>query len=124
MSVYLHLPWLGVISTKFKKQVASPVQRCYFSVEPRAVFTTRQLLPASKKDALPASHQSNIVYEFSCHCDSRYVGRISQRLQDRIMQHVLKSVRTGQFSQDRSAFNRSCKLTNHKPSCDSAIGQH
>ena len=47
--VCLHLPWLGAISTRFEKQVASAVQRCYFSVEPRVVFTTRQLLPASKK---------------------------------------------------------------------------
>ena len=77
-----------------------------------------------KIDVLPASQQSNIVYEFSCHCDSRYVGRTSQRLQDRIKQHVPKSVRTGQVSQDRKAFNRSCKLTNHEPICDSAIGQH
>ena len=122
--VYLHLPWLGAISTRFEKQVASAVQRCYFSVEPRVVFTTRKLLPTSKKDVLPASQQSNIVYEFSCHCDSRYVGCTSQRLQDRIKQHVPKSVRTGQVSQDRKAFNRSCKLTNHEPICDSAIGQH
>ena len=33
-----------------------------------------------------------------------------------------KFVRTGQVSQDRKAFNRSCKLTNHEPICDSAIG--
>ena len=45
-------------------------------------------------------------------------------LQDRIKQHVPKSVRTGQVSQDRKAFNRSCKLTNHEPICDSAIVQH
>ena len=92
-------------------------------MEPRVVFTTRQLLPASKKDVLPASQQNNIVYEFSCHCDSRYVSRTSQRLQNRIKQHVSKSVRTGQVSQDRKAFNRSCKLTNHEPICNSAIEQ-
>ena len=73
---------------------------------------------------LPASQQSNIVYELSCQCDSRYVGHTSQWLQDRIKQHIPKYVRTGQFSQDRAAFNHSCKLTNHEPSCDSAIGQH
>ena len=78
--------------------------------------------PQAKKICFPTSQQSNIVYEFSCHCDSRYVGRTSQRLQDRIKQHIPKSVRTGQFSQDRAAFNRSCKLTNHEPICDSATG--
>ena len=30
----VYLPWLGAISTRFEKQVASAVQHCYFSVEP------------------------------------------------------------------------------------------
>ena len=73
---------------------------------------------------LPAFQQINVIYEFSCHYDSRYVCRTSQRLQDRIKQHVPKSIRTGQSSQDRAVLNRSCKSTDHEPSCDSAIGQH
>ena len=68
------------------------VKRCYFAVEPCIVYTTRQLLPVAKKDVLPAFHQSNIVYQFLCHCDSRYVGRTSQRLQQRIKQHVPKTI--------------------------------
>lgn len=114
---------MGAVSSRFEKQITSAVRRCYFAVEPRVVFSTKRLLPATKKDVLPAFHQSNVVYEFSCHCDSRYVGRTSQRLQDRIKQHVPKSIRTGQCSQDRTALSRSCKF---KPSvtCDSAIGQH
>ena len=47
--VYLHLPWLGTVSTKFEKQITSSVRRCYFAVEPRVVFTTRQLFPVTKK---------------------------------------------------------------------------
>ena len=35
-----------------------------------------------------------MIYQFSCHCDSRYVGRTSQRLQDIITQHVSKSIRS------------------------------
>ena len=79
------------------------------NVELRPLVKARERKEKSfliEKDVLPASQQSNIVYEFSCHCDSRYVGRTSQRLQDRIKQHVPKSVRTGQVSQDRKAFNR------------------
>jgi len=51
------------------------------------------LCPANKKDVLPGFQQSNVIYQFSCHCDSWYLGRTSQRLQDRIKQHVLKSIR-------------------------------
>ena len=84
--VYLHLPWLGNVSMRYETQIKTAVKSCYFAIEPCIVYTTRQLLPAAKKDVLPAFHQSNIVYQFLCHCDSRYVGRLSQRLQQGIKQ--------------------------------------
>ena len=48
-SIYLHLTWLVTVSTRFEKQITFSVCRCYFAVEPRVVFTTRQLLPTTKK---------------------------------------------------------------------------
>ena len=69
-------------------QIKTVVERCYFAVKPCIVYTTRQLLPAAQKDVLPASHQSNSVYQLLCHYDNRYVGRTSQRLQQRIKQHM------------------------------------
>ena len=74
---------------KFEKQITSAVKRCFFSVEPRDIFNTRQLLPAIKKDVLPSHHHSNVIYRFVCHCDSQYVGRTSQRQEERIKQHFL-----------------------------------
>ena len=73
-------------------QIKTAVKRCCFAVEPRIVYITMQLLSAAQKDVLPALHQSNIVYQFLCYCDSRYVGHTSQRLQQRIKQHVPKTV--------------------------------
>ena len=90
--VYLHIPWIGNVSMNFEKQITSAVKRCLFSVEPLVVFTTRQLLPATKKVVLPSHHQNNVIYQLVCHCDSRYVGRTSQRLEDRIKQHIPKSI--------------------------------
>ena len=66
--VYLHLPWLGNVSMRYEMQIKKAVKRCYRAVEPCIVYTTRKLLSAAKKDVLPASHQSNIVYQFLCHC--------------------------------------------------------
>ena len=37
---------------------------------------------------LPSHHHSNVIYQFVCHCDSRYVGRTSQRLEEQIKQNV------------------------------------
>ena len=77
---YLRLPRLGSVSTRFEKQVKSAVKQCFFAVEPRVVYSTNELLSATNKDALPALQKSNVIYQFSCHCDSQYVlyvGRTS-----------------------------------------------
>ena len=63
---------------------------------------------------------SNLVYQFVCHCDSRYVGRMSQRLQERIKQHFPKFT----ISTSRKSLPRRCKANSssrqfHEP----AIGQ-
>ena len=107
-------------------QIKTAIKRCYFAVKPCIVYTTRQLLPAAKKDELLALYQSNIVYQFLCHCDSRYVGHTSQRLQQRIKQHVPKTILQEHISQDRSTLACSCKpIRSFKAETSfSAIGQH
>ena len=50
---------------------------------------------------LPALKKSNVIYQFSCHCDSRNVGRTSRRLKDGIKQHISKSIRSCSSSQKR-----------------------
>ena len=72
--VYLRLPWLGSVSTRFEKQVKSAVKQCFSAVEPRVVYCTNKLLSATNKDVLPALQKSNVIYQFLCHCDRRYVG--------------------------------------------------
>ena len=88
-----------------------------------AVFFTRRILPAVHKNVLPTFQQSNVVYEYVCHCDSRYVGRTSQPLQDRFGQHVPKSSRN-KTSQECKQPERPGKLANSVLHCDSAIGNH
>ena len=100
-TVYLRLPWIGSVSTRFEKQVKSAVKQCFFAVVPHVVYSTNELLSATNKDVLHALQKSNVIYQFSCHCDSRYVGRTSLGLQDRIKQHVSKSIRSCSSSQKR-----------------------
>ena len=86
---------------------------------------------------LPANQRSMVIYEYVCHCDSRYVGRTTQRLQERIKQHVPKAIRqkttltqeqgTHRSQPTRTQPNRKCKAkskTQFEPESDSAIGQH
>jgi len=113
------------------KNIKTAVKTCFAALEPRVVYTTKDLYPVNKKDVLSAFQQSNVMYQFSCHCDSRYVGCTSQRLQDRIEQHIPKSIRnTAACSQTCSQPKCHCKSsTQQVPStqsltCDSAIGLH
>ena len=122
--VYLHIPWIGNVSMKFEKQITSAVKRCFFSVVPHVIFNTRQFLPAIKKDVLPSHHHSNVIYQFLCHCDSRYVGRTSQRLEERIKQHVPRSIANLPASPNRQSLSRSCKAnTRPQQFYESSIGQ-
>ena len=57
-----------------------------------------------------------VVYQYVYRCDCRYVGRTSQRLQDRIKEHVPRAIRNRtQPDHDLFQFN---------PTSISAIGQH
>ena len=123
--IYLHILWIGNTSMKFEKQITSAVKRCFSSVEPHVIFNTRQLLPAIKKDVLPSHHHSNVIYQFVCHSDSRYVGRTSQCLKERIKQHVPRSIANPPASPNRQSLSRSCKAnTRPQQFLESSISQH
>ena len=75
--LYLHIPWIGNVSMKFEKQIMSAVKRCFFSVEPRVIFNTRQLFPAIKKDVLPSIITAILFTSF---CATVIVGTLVGRL--------------------------------------------
>jgi len=114
--VYLHLPYIGPTSTKFDKQIKPcAVKTCFATLKPCVVYTTKDLCLANKKNILFAFQLSNVIYQFSCHCDSLYVGHTSQRLQDRIKQHILKSIRNTACSQARIQPKRDCNFSTQLP---------
>ena len=80
------------------------------------LFFTRKMLPTIRKNVVPTKQQSIIVYQYVCRRDCRYVGRTSQRLHDRMKQHIPKAIRN-QTQADRDLFQSN-------PTITSAIGQH
>ena len=100
------------------------VESCYGTVSTRLVFKSKRMLPVAGKDVLPTIQKSSVIYEYKYHCDSRYVGRTSQRLQNCIKQHVPQWLRQQLTRPRRSQSHRSCKRNNITPDCDSAIGQY
>ena len=128
--VYLKLPWRGKTSEKFAHEIKKSVSRAYFTVSTRVIFTTNRMVPKTRKDVLPSPQLSNVIYQFQCRCDAVYVGRTSQRLEDRIKQHVPSDIHKAS-DKIRTQPSRNCKTANStsvtsKSSTkgDSAIGQH
>ena len=122
--MYLRVPWIGKPSTNLQEEVKTAVESCHGSVSTRLVFMSKRILLVACKNVLPTTQKSFVIYEYKCHCDSLYVGRTSQRLQDRIKQHVPQRLRQQLTRPRRSQPHRSCKLKDTKPYCGSAIGQH
>ena len=91
--IYLKLPWIGNVSSKFENQIRNVITSCYYAVKSRVVYNTRVMLLSAKKDCVLTTQKSCVVYEFSCRCEARYVGRTTQRLADRIKQYVPTSIR-------------------------------
>ena len=96
--VYLYLPWLGSVSLRYEMQIKTAVKRCYFAVELCIVYTTRQFLPAAKKDVLPAFIKATLFTNF---CATAIVGTWVVRL---------KGYNRGLSSTCRKPFSRSIFL--------------
>ena len=54
----------------------------------RVVCTTKVMLPSARKDSVLTTQKGFVDYEFLCLCEARYLGSTTQRLADRINQHV------------------------------------
>lgn len=111
-TVVVQLPYIGKPSHLYARRIATAVEQCYNGVTVASVFTTQKVPVRSLKEKLPTTANSNIIYQFECHCGSGYVGKTSQILKKRIGQHVPPIFRS---------ISGKCKLpTKHS----SAIGQH
>ena len=120
---YLKLPWIGNVSSTFENQINKAITSCFYAVKSRLVYNIKVMLPSARKDSVSTTQKICVVYEISCQCEARYVGRTTQRLADRIKQHVPTSIRT-KNTIIREQPPRMCKNSNSKLKSDSAIGQH
>ena len=81
-------------------------------------------MPSVKKDCIPAPQNSCVLYEFTFRCEAQYVGHTTQRLADRIKQHLLTSIqRKNTITREQPPLlfkNSNSKIGKS----DLAIGQH
>ena len=86
--VYLRVPWIGKPSTNLEKEIKPPWKSAMVPSAPAwSLLQNACYLWPARMFYLPF-RKSCVIYEHKCHCDGRYVRRTSQRLQDRIKQHV------------------------------------
>ena len=65
--VYLRVLLIGKTSTNFEKEVKSAVESCYGSVSTPLVFTSKPLLLVTRKNILPTTQKSFVIYQYKCH---------------------------------------------------------
>ena len=87
-TVYLRLPYIGPVAERFRNQIESAIKTGYDNLRLRTIFTTRTLFNGRAKDRTPTLDQTNVIYKFTCSCESVYVGRTGRRLRKRISEHV------------------------------------
>ena len=103
---------LGAPPIRHESKIKASVENAFLQYKTNVLFLHLTHFSCSKKEVLPDSFLSFVVINFLCHCNSRYIGRISQRLDDRIHQHVPKFIRTGQIFNSRTTSIRFGKICN------------
>ena len=86
--VSIRLPWIGNISRKFAAQTTTAITQAFPKVRPVVAFTTKHAFAGVAKEALPTLSKSSVVYAYTCSCKRMYVGKTTQRLAERIKQHI------------------------------------
>ena len=62
--------------------IADRIKQHLYSQIYSGLNSTRIMLPSAKKGSVPTTQKCCVVYEFSCRCEARYVGRTTQRVAD------------------------------------------
>ena len=65
-TVYLKLPWIGNVSSKFENQINKAITSWFYAVKPCVVYITRVMLSSAKKDSVLTTQIICVVHEFLC----------------------------------------------------------
>ena len=97
---YVKFPFYGKPSFDFRKKIQKVLRANFPAVDFRFVFINNFTIKSffKLKDVIPDSVCSNVVYQFDCpSCNARYIGCSSKAFRCRILEHIGRSFRTGQY---------------------------
>ncbi|CAH8670780.1 unnamed protein product [Schistosoma curassoni] len=88
-NLYISLEFKGDrTSDVIKNRLTTTIRRTFNAAKLRISFTSRNLFSVSIKDKLPRLVASMCIYQFTCSCGARYIGRSQRSLSTRIREHI------------------------------------
>ena len=109
------LPYFGKISQRFANQL-SKIIRCKFDVKISPIYSSFKVGRVFQlKDKTPLPLCSNVVYRFTCSCDTSksYIGMTSRHLITRVREHLeLGDLHTKSAIKDHIYNCNSCASSN------------
>ena len=89
--VYIRLPYKSEeIQNITAQRLKNAVKKTFYAAELRIIYETQKMLLPSVKDRTPVQDTSKCIYEFTCICGSKYIGRTERCLSTRIREHLPK----------------------------------
>nr|CAH8824061.1 unnamed protein product [Trichobilharzia regenti]CAH8845810.1 unnamed protein product [Trichobilharzia regenti] len=87
--LYLNLQFNGDSSAEIlRNRLCRSLKKTFFAAELRLTFSTKPMIRTNVKDKLPLGASSMCIYQFTCSCGARYVGRTQRLLSKRISEHL------------------------------------
>ena len=113
-AVFIFLPSKGDdVDMIIRTRLTFAVNRTSNAAKPILLYTTTRLPLPPRKDAVLTTATSMCLYQFTCTCGVKYVGRTIRRLQSRISEHVPKWLNKGVDKVSQSAIAKHLKSTGH-----------
>lgn len=113
--VYMRLPFRGDSAAQvLSDRLITSVHRVFPTVNMRISFHSRALFIPTLKDKLLASTTSMCIYQFTCSCGARYIGRTTRKLSQRIREHLPAWYGKGLNKATNSSILTHLIATNHR----------
>ena len=112
--VYMNVAFKGdLLADTLKKRISTALKRTFFAATLRLIFSSRQLFFNYSKDKLSHLTTSMCIYQFTCSCGARYIGRSMRVLSKRVQEHYPAWLRKGNNGAIRSAIIEHIVNTGH-----------
>ena len=116
-AIYLRLPYIGEPAMRMVRRELTATMRIFPAAELKILPVTTPIPIASPKDILPVLSIPNVVYQFTCACGLRYVGKTRRCLSQRIKEHLPRWLNSTARRPPRSTRPPQSAITRHLQTC-------